>query len=164
MVLNASKSQQLYFWSNPTRSYSSQTKSHELKLNLSAGYGYIHGSSASGTFFIPQISCIWRYSPQLLKPLVSFLAEPLALIFNESLVTGAIPLDWQIVILTPKRKICSKHELTNYKPVILTSIAGKSGMLLHLNRNSLHNDTQHWFMSKHQRSPIYFACSRIIYL
>jgi len=64
-------------------------------------------------------------SPRLLKEIADEIAHPAALLFNQSLKQGCVPLDWRIANVTPIFKKGSRNDATNYRPVSLTSQLSK---------------------------------------
>ena len=79
-----------------------QTKLEEINSNKSEGPDEIH--------------------PRLLKELSSVIAEPLAKLFQNSLVQGVVPNDWREANITALFKKSSKSASHNYRPVSLTSV------------------------------------------
>lgn len=91
----------------------------------------------------------------LLKGLGESVSLPLSLIFNKSMYTGEIPVDWRRANVTPIFKKGSKKEPSNYRPVSLTSIPGKimerllkENMMEHLSSNRLIKKSQHGFLPR----------------
>ncbi len=60
--------------------------------------------------------------PKLLKWLATFLTETLADLFNNTIVTAAVPGDWKAAVICPIFKKGDPEEVANYRPVSLTSI------------------------------------------
>ena len=92
-------------------------------------------------------------SAKILKTAVHEIAQPLQLIFNESLRTGQVPLDWKKAEVVPIFKKGTRGDPGNYRPVSLTSIAGKvmesvlkDAIMDHLVSKSLIRESQHGFM------------------
>ena len=93
--------------------------------------------------------------PIVLKELKSVIAKPLAYIFNQSLRSGVIPEDFKIANVTPIFKKGDKTKASNYRPISLTSIAGKiqesiirDRIVNHIEEFNLINNTQHGFRNK----------------
>ena len=82
-----------------------QQKLEELNCNKSQGPDEIH--------------------QRLLKELSSVIAEPLAKLFQNSLVQGVVPNDWRKANITALFKKGSKSESQNYRPVSLTYVICK---------------------------------------
>ena len=85
--------------------------------------------------------------------------EPLSLLFNKSMRSGAVPEDWKKVNVVPVYKSGSKKEPSNYCPITLTSVIVrimeriiKQKMLLHMKTNKLINPSQHGFLPKKSTS------------
>ncbi len=92
---------------------------------------------------------------QVLTSLAGYLAAPLAKLFNNSLETGIIPVEWKSSIICPIYKKGSKHDVSNYSPICLTSVACKilerilkANILQYLKKASLLSDAQHGFVSR----------------
>lgn len=97
--------------------------------------------------------------PRVLKELAEELAEPLAIIFTQSLSEGKLPESWKDANVTPLFKKGAKNKPSNYRPVSLTSIPCKvmegmirDKMMTHLESHELLTDHQHGFVS--QRSCV----------
>ena len=95
-------------------------------------------------------------SPKILKELHHEIAPILTLVFNLSLETGVVPLDWRRADLVPVYKKGSKSKACNYRPISLTCIASKllahilvSNIMSHFDDNTLLSQYQHGFRSKH---------------
>ena len=63
--------------------------------------------------------------PAMLKSLADFLSHPLCELFNRTLETSQLPEDWKKAIITPIPKKGSKGDVTNFRPISLTSIICK---------------------------------------
>ena len=92
--------------------------------------------------------------PKLLYELREELALPLTKLFKQSLKLGVIPQDWRDANVAPIHKKGSKDKAENYRPVSLTSVIGKilegivkEHIVMHLDKYSLLNTTQHGFTS-----------------
>lgn len=90
--------------------------------------------------------------PRELKELKNALINPLSKVFNDSLSTGKVPADFKIANVTPIFKKGDKSLPSNYRPISLTSIAGKllesvirDKIVEHLNNFNLIRDSQHGF-------------------
>ena len=64
--------------------------------------------------------------PCLLKSCAATLSAPLYRIFKQSLLEGVLPLAWKSSLVFPIFKKGSRQDLTNYRPVSLTSVLCKS--------------------------------------
>ncbi|KAF2344529.1 Reverse transcriptase domain [Trinorchestia longiramus] len=93
--------------------------------------------------------------PRILKESAEVISEPLTNIFNRSLETGIVPVDWKHANFTSIFKKRNKQIPNNYRPISLTSVISKTierllkvRMTKHLNDQNLINDTQHGFREK----------------
>ena len=93
--------------------------------------------------------------PRVLKELASELKEPLKIIYDNSMRTGSVPLDWKEANVTPIFKKGDKTDSCNYRPVSVTPIVCrvlerliKSHVVKFLEKNSLIRQTQHGFIKK----------------
>ena len=53
------------------------------------------------------------------------IVKPLQILFTESLRTGELPRAWKLAIITPLFKSGNREDVSNYRPVSLTSSIGK---------------------------------------
>ncbi|CAM4560474.1 unnamed protein product [Caretta caretta] len=90
--------------------------------------------------------------PRVLKELVDVIAEPLAIIFENSWRTGEVPDDWKKANVVPIFKKGKKEDPGNYRPVSLTSVPGKimqqvlkESILKHLHERKVIRNSQHGF-------------------
>ena len=95
-------------------------------------------------------------SPKILKEIHHEIAPILTLIFNLSLETGVVPIDWRTADVVPVYKKGSKSKASNYRPISLTCIASKllehilvSNIMSHFDDNNLLSQYQHGFRSEH---------------
>ncbi|KFP53283.1 hypothetical protein N323_11690, partial [Cathartes aura] len=75
--------------------------------------------------------------PRVLRELVEVLTKPFSIIYQQSWLTGEIPVDWKLANVMPiykegrkedlgnYRKKGQKEDPGNYRPVSLTSMLGK---------------------------------------
>ena len=93
--------------------------------------------------------------PQILKKLAPVIAPILQIIFQHSLDTGKVPLDWKKANVSPIFKKGERYNPANYRPVSLTCICSKllehivtKHLLNHLESNNILYNLQHGFRSK----------------
>jgi len=60
-----------------------------------------------------------------LKEISDEIAEPLTVLYNESLRAGVIPLEWKKSPITPVQKGGSTDDATNYRPIAVLSVVVK---------------------------------------
>ena len=84
-----------------------------------------------------------------LKDVITF---PVTQIMKLSFATGVIPDDWKIALVSPIYKNGPKCQVSNYRPISLTSIICKlfesivrDALVQHLENNGLIRGTQHGF-------------------
>ncbi|CAM5115619.1 unnamed protein product [Eretmochelys imbricata] len=89
---------------------------------------------------------------RVLKQLAGVIAEPLALIFENSWRSGEVPDDWKTANVVPIFKKGKKEDPGNYRPVSLTSVPGKimeqvlkESILKHLEERKVIRNSQHGF-------------------
>ncbi|CAM4675599.1 unnamed protein product [Lepidochelys kempii] len=90
--------------------------------------------------------------PRVLKELVAVIAEPLAIIFENSWRMGEVPDDWKKANVVPIFKKGKKEDPGNYRPVSLISVPGKimeqvlkESILKHLHERKVIRNSQHGF-------------------
>ncbi|CAM5121123.1 unnamed protein product [Eretmochelys imbricata] len=90
--------------------------------------------------------------PRVLKELAAAIAEPLAIIFENSWQSGEVPDEWKKANVVPIFKKGKKEDPGNYRPVSLTSVPGKimeqvlkESILKHLHERKLIRNSQHGF-------------------
>ncbi|CAM5090430.1 unnamed protein product [Eretmochelys imbricata] len=90
--------------------------------------------------------------PRVLKELADVIAEPLAIIFENSRQSGEVPDDWKKANVVPIFKKGKKEDSGNYRPVSLTSVPGKimeqvlkESILKHLEETKVIRNSEHRF-------------------
>ncbi|GAB0204867.1 mitochondrial enolase superfamily member 1 [Grus japonensis] len=91
--------------------------------------------------------------PKVLRELEEVLTKPLSIIYQQSWLTGEVPVDWRLASVTPIYKKGWKEDPGNYRPVSLTLVLGKvmeqiilSAITWHLQDNKVIRPSQHGFM------------------
>ncbi|KFQ27903.1 hypothetical protein N332_06187, partial [Mesitornis unicolor] len=63
--------------------------------------------------------------PRVLRELAEVLTKPLSIIYQQSWLTGEVPVDWRLANVTLIYKRGQKEDPGNYRPVSLTLVPGK---------------------------------------
>uniref|UniRef100_A0A4W3J3H8 Reverse transcriptase domain-containing protein n=1 Tax=Callorhinchus milii TaxID=7868 RepID=A0A4W3J3H8_CALMI len=63
--------------------------------------------------------------PWVLKEVAAEIVDALLLIFQNSLDSGTVPVDWKVANVTPLFKKDGREKMGNYRPISLTSVVGK---------------------------------------
>ena len=66
-----------------------------------------------------------QLSPRMLKEVSSEVTPVLTYIFNQSLSTGIVPVDWRLANIFPLHKKGRRDLAENYRPISLTSVCSK---------------------------------------
>ncbi|GAB0190266.1 mitochondrial enolase superfamily member 1 [Grus japonensis] len=91
--------------------------------------------------------------PRVLKELAEVLTKPLSIIYQQSWLTGEVPVDWRLVNVKLIYKKGWKEDPRNYRPVSLTLVPGKvmeqiilSAITQHVQVNQMIRPSQHGFI------------------
>ena len=108
-------------------------------------------------------------SARLLKTCSSPISGMLSYIYQQTLDTGEVPLDWKSANIAPLFKKGSRSAPSNYRPVSLTSICCKvlehvivSEVWSHLDKHNFMTDYQHGFRSRRSCETQLFVVSHDI--
>ncbi|KFQ94454.1 hypothetical protein Y956_06122, partial [Nipponia nippon] len=63
--------------------------------------------------------------PRGLRELAEVLAKPLSIIYQQTWLTGEVPVNWKLANVMPIYRKGQKEDPGNYRPVSLTSMLGK---------------------------------------
>ncbi|KFO06870.1 hypothetical protein N312_03050, partial [Balearica regulorum gibbericeps] len=66
-----------------------------------------------------------RIHPRVDRKLAEVLTKPLSIIYQQSWLTGEVPIDWKLANVPPIYKKGQKEDLGNYRLVSLTSLLAK---------------------------------------
>ena len=96
-----------------------------------------------------------KIRPLILKELKEEISPIIQVIFERSIETGKLPIEWCQAYVTPVFKKGDKTQAVNYRPISLTCILCKvmelimaSQIVKHMNKHSLLYDLQHGFREK----------------
>ncbi|GAB0208743.1 mitochondrial enolase superfamily member 1 [Grus japonensis] len=91
--------------------------------------------------------------PRVLRELAEVLTKPLSIIYQQSWLTGEVPVDWRLANVTPIHKKGRKEDPGNYRPVRMTLVPGKvmeqiilSAIMQHIQDNQVIRPSQHGFI------------------
>ena len=94
-------------------------------------------------------------SPRLLKSVAVELAPALTILYQQSIDTGEVPVQWRQAIVTAIYKKGAKSDPSNYRPISLTCLCCKmlehivlSHMAKHLSQHNILLDSQHGFRER----------------
>lgn len=95
----------------------------------------------------------------LFKKLAACFAEPLSILFTSLMSVGNVPKGWLHAIVTPIYKGGCASDLSNYRPISLTSVVSKimervivRDLLSYLRKHNAISKQQHGFLSKRSTS------------
>ena len=107
----------------------------------------LNGKKSSGYDEIP---------PKLVKNISKHIVKPSTYIYNQSFVTGVIPNDLKIALVTPVFKANDKEEFNNYRPISVLSCFSKilekimyKRVIKYLDKNNILFQSQYGFRKKH---------------
>ena len=91
--------------------------------------------------------------PRVINELADCISIPLSTIFNTSLTTGKLPIEWKQANISPIHKKGSKKLPQNYRPVSITSVVGnimeeiiRDTITVHMKENELLSKNQFGFI------------------
>ncbi|KAK4818546.1 hypothetical protein QYF61_014489 [Mycteria americana] len=91
--------------------------------------------------------------PRVLRELAEVLTKPLSILYQQSWLTGEVPVDWRLANVTPIYKKGQKEHPGNYRPVSLTLVPGNvmeqiilSAITRHVRDMQVIRPSQHGFM------------------
>ncbi len=104
--------------------------------------------------------------PSAILHLLSYeLAQPLAIIFSQSLISGILPDSWKVADITPVFKKGSASEPANYRPVSVTSSICRvfekilvDHLFCHIRKHSLISDEQYGFVKRRSTELQLLTC------
>ncbi|CAC5386630.1 unnamed protein product [Mytilus coruscus] len=95
-----------------------------------------------------------KLHPRLLKEITESLANPLCIIYNQSLESKTVPNDWKNAMISTIFKKGNKSLAKNYRPVSLTSVVCKimekilrEFIIEHMKKNNLFSKKQYGFIA-----------------
>ena len=96
-----------------------------------------------------------KIASRMMKECASELSFPLSILFNESVQSGTVPVDWRSANVTAIYKKGPRTQPSNYRPISLTSHVCKvfesvirDQIVIHLSKFKLIGDSQHGFVTK----------------
>jgi hypothetical protein len=94
-------------------------------------------------------------SPFILRAAAEEIAPILTDIYQKSLDTGVVPIDWKEAVIVPAYKKGDRSNPENYRPISLTSISSKvlehvvhSSVMRHCDKHQILCDNQHGFRKR----------------
>ncbi|GAB0204815.1 mitochondrial enolase superfamily member 1 [Grus japonensis] len=111
-------------------------------------------------------------APKVQRELAEVLTKPLSIIYQQSWLTGEVPVDWRLANAMPIYKKGQKEDLGNYRPVSLTLVPGKvleqiilSAITWHVQDKPVIWPSQHGFMKgKSCLTNLISFCEKVICL
>ncbi|GAB0179635.1 mitochondrial enolase superfamily member 1 [Grus japonensis] len=110
--------------------------------------------------------------PRVPRELVEVLTKPLAFIYQQSWLTGKVPVDWRLANVMPIHKKGWKEDPGNYRPVSLTMVSGKvmeqiilTAIMRHVQDNQVIRPSQHGFMKGRScLTNLISSCDKVTHL
>ena len=94
--------------------------------------------------------------PKLVKEISKQIVKPLTHIYNQSLLTGVVPNELRIALVTPVLKANSKDEFSNYRPISVLPCFSKflekimyKRVVKYLDKHNMLFQSQYGFRKKH---------------
>ena len=94
--------------------------------------------------------------PKLVKNISKYIIKPLTNIYNQSFLTGSIPDNLKVALVTPVFKANDKEEFSNQRPISVLPCFSKileklmcNRLLKHLDQDNLFFPSQFGFRGKH---------------
>ncbi|XP_065650683.1 uncharacterized protein LOC136078800 [Hydra vulgaris] len=121
----------------------------DITINFEATLAYLNDLNPNKSTGVDNINL------KVLKECAAQMTYPLTLLYNKGLSKGSTPTAWKQSYVTPLFKKESRLDVTNYRPVPITSVPCKvmekifrEQMTKYLKKTSRISHNQHGFMSK----------------
>ena len=94
-------------------------------------------------------------APKLVKKISKYTVQPLTYIFNQTFLTGLLPKELKIALVTPVFKANERDQFKNYRPISILPCFSKileklmyKRLLKYLERHNILSDNQYKFRKK----------------